>query len=94
MVYVPRVARLLTLIVIVVEEAVVLLGLKLTLVRLGTPDALKVIAELNPFSLVTVIVELRLEPRVIVRLLGLADKVNPGVGAGFTVNCACRAPPP
>jgi hypothetical protein len=77
---------------VVAVEVALGLGLKLALVRLGRPEALKVTEELNPLAGVTVTVELPLLPRAIDRLLGLPDSVK--LGPGFTVKTACCVCPP
>src|SRR5258708_4695842 len=48
---------------------------------LGRPDALSVVAELNPLRLVTVMVLVAVEPRVTLTALGEAATVKPGVPA-------------
>jgi hypothetical protein len=47
----------------------------------GIPEALRVVAELKPFWLVTVMVLFALEPRVTLTALGDAETVKPGAPA-------------
>jgi hypothetical protein len=47
----------------------------------GSPDTLSVVAELNPFWLVTVIVLVAVDPCVTVTALGAAEAVKPAVPA-------------
>ena len=55
------------------------LGENAAVTPLGSPEALSVVAELNPFWLVTVMVLVAVEPRVTLTALGEADTVKPGV---------------
>ena len=57
------------------------LGEKAAVTPLGSPDALSVVAELNPFWLVTVIVLFAVEPCATVTAVGEAESVKPGVPA-------------
>jgi hypothetical protein len=79
---------------VIVVEVALGFGLKLTLVWLGTFEALKVTDELKPFDPFTVTVVLPFVPRVTVKLLGLAVNVKLGTGAGFTVTVVCCVAPP
>ena len=54
---------------------------KAAVTPLGRPEALSVVAELNPFWLVTVIVLVALEPCVTLTELGDAETVKPGAPA-------------
>ena len=96
---VPRVALLLTEIVITDEPvpgAGIGFGLKLTVTRLPWPDAESEIAELNPFSAVVLIVELPALPRATVTDVGEALIVKSGV-TPVTVKLTvvvCVIPPP
>src|SRR5258708_20213461 len=54
---------------------------KAAVTPLGRPDALSVVAELNPLRLVTVMVLVAVEPRVTLTALGEAATVKPGVPA-------------
>jgi hypothetical protein len=54
---------------------------KAAVTPLGSPDALSVVAELNPFWLVTVIVLVAVEPCATLTALGDAATVKPGVPA-------------
>src|SRR3974390_1547681 len=51
---------------------------KAAVTPLGSPETLSVVAELNPFWLVTVIVLLAVEPCVTLTALGDAETVKPG----------------
>ena len=57
------------------------LGLKAAVTPLGSPEAVSVVAELKPFTLVTVIVLLAFEPCCTLTVLGDAETVMPGVPA-------------
>jgi len=54
---------------------------KAAVTPLGRPEALSVVAELNPFWLVTVIVLVAVEPCVTLTELGDAETVKPGAPA-------------
>src|ERR1700692_3957352 len=54
---------------------------KAAVTPLGSPEALRVVAELNPFWLVTVMVLLALAPFCTVSALGDAETVKPGAPA-------------
>ena len=55
------------------------LGEKAAVTPLGRAEVLSVVAELNPFTLVTVMVLEALEPRATLTALGEAATVKPGV---------------
>jgi predicted cation transporter len=57
------------------------LGEKAAVTPLGSPEALSVVAELNPLRLVTVMVLVAVDPRVTLTALGDADTLKPGVPA-------------
>lgn len=61
---------------------VALAGLKVAVTPLGKPEADKLTALLNPFNFFTVMVLVTLLPRPTLRLLGFADKLKSGAGAG------------
>jgi hypothetical protein len=76
---------------------VVVVGLKAAVTPLGRPEADRVTLPVNPFSGLTVIVLVPLEPCVIVRLLGEAESVKSGcdeVGQLFTRFVALTVPMP
>src|SRR3979411_3526993 len=52
---------------------------KAAVTPLGSPEALSVVAELNPLRLVTVMVLVAVDPRVTLTALGDADTLKPGV---------------
>jgi hypothetical protein len=60
-------------------------GLKLAVTPLGNPLAINVTLLVKPFRRVTVIAHVPLAPRLIVRLVGLAESVKLGGGGWFTV---------
>ena len=78
MLYVPVDAELLTAKLKVLLD-VVLEGLNDAVTPLGTPEAERFTAELNPFWGFTVIVVEPFAPGLKLKLLGDADRVNPGV---------------
>src|SRR5580700_1189371 len=57
------------------------LGEKAAVTPLGSPEALSVVAELNPFWLVTVMVLFAVDPCCTLTLLGEAETVKPGAPA-------------
>src|SRR5580700_10791417 len=57
------------------------LGEKAAVTPLGSPDALSVVPELNPFWLVTVMVLFAVDPCCTLTLLGEAETVKPGAPA-------------
>src|SRR5215472_310365 len=63
---------------------VVLPGLNDAVTPLGRPDAAKLTLPVKPFCGVTVMVLVPLDPCTMVRLLGEAETVKLGSGAGFT----------
>jgi hypothetical protein len=65
---------------------VVLVGLNVAVTPLGTPDADRPTLPLKPLSVTTEMVLVPLAPCVMVRLLGNAERLKFGAGAGaFTV---------
>ena len=65
---------------------VVLVGLNVAVTPLGTPEAARPTLPVKPFSGATVMVLVPLAPCVMVRLLGNAERLKFGAGAGaFTV---------
>ena len=65
---------------------VVLVGLKVAVTPLGRPEAARPTLPVKPFSGATVMVLEPLAPCVMVRLLGNAERLKFGAGAGaFTV---------
>lgn len=81
---VPVVALLLAVrvsVLVVVAEV----GLNEAVTPLGRPEADRLTPLLNPFTGLTVTVLVPLFPCIKVKLLGDADRLNPGTGAAFTV---------
>lgn len=64
---------------------VVLLGLNEALTPFERPEADRLTLPLNPFSGLTVMVLVPLPPRRMLRLLGDAERLKLGCGAGLTV---------
>src|SRR5260370_603849 len=82
---VPVVAVLLAASVSVLVP-VVLVGVNVAVTPLGMPDAARATLPVKPFSAATETVLVPLAPWITVRLLGNAERVKSGTGAGaFTV---------
>jgi len=81
--------RVTTVLVPVVEE-----GLKLAETPVGKPLALKATLLVNPPVRVTVMLLVPVPPRLIVKLVGLAESVKLGVGVGVGVRLSAPDPHP